>query len=149
MPDRYVSTVEQSPTNIHAAAVYCSDGRIGEYVDDFMTNALDLPHYDRIAVPGGPAAFLPRTNGPLPHERLLDELKFLIDGHALHRLVLIQHDDCAFYRRRSNLTDFEALQIADVAELAGQLRDATGVQNIRGYFARFTDDGMVFERITP
>ncbi|MEM8875262.1 MAG: carbonic anhydrase [Planctomycetota bacterium] len=149
MPDHYVSTVEQLPMTIQAAAVYCSDGRIGEYVDDFMHNGLELPHYDRIAVPGGPAALIQRPESPLPHDRLLEELKFLIDGHGLQRLVLIQHDDCAFYRDRLHLSDITAVQREDVADVAELLRECTGISNIRGYYARFTDDGMTFDRIVP
>ena len=41
-------------TAFAAAAVYCSDGRFGEHVDDFLHNALKLPRYDRLAVPGVP-----------------------------------------------------------------------------------------------
>ena len=40
---------------IRAAAVYCSDGRFGEHFDDFLHNALELPRYDRLALPGGAA----------------------------------------------------------------------------------------------
>ena len=36
-----------------AAAVYCSDGRYGEHMDDFLHNCLGLPRYDRVAIPGG------------------------------------------------------------------------------------------------
>ncbi|MEM6316009.1 MAG: carbonic anhydrase [Planctomycetota bacterium] len=149
MPDRYRSRQAQPTTAIHAAAIYCSDGRIGEHVDDFMTNALDLPHYDRIAVPGGPAALVARPDAALPPERMLGELRFLIEAHNLQRIVLIQHDDCGFYHARVKETDIEAVQRRDVDELAALLRKSTGIENIRGYFARFTDDGMVFERITP
>jgi hypothetical protein len=35
------------------AAVYCSDGRYGEEMDDFLHNGLGLPRYDRVAIPGG------------------------------------------------------------------------------------------------
>jgi hypothetical protein len=53
-------TVYESPVRFHenrirAAAVYCSDGRFGEHVDDFLHNALKLPRCDRLAVPGGAA----------------------------------------------------------------------------------------------
>ena len=35
------------------AAAYCSDGRFGENVDDFLHNALHLPRHDRLSIPGG------------------------------------------------------------------------------------------------
>ena len=40
---------------IRAAAVYCSDGRFGDQFDDLMKISLQLPRYDRLAVPGGAA----------------------------------------------------------------------------------------------
>src|SRR5690606_3413857 len=37
---KYESTVPYVPERIHAAAMYCSDGRVGEHFDDFLTNSL-------------------------------------------------------------------------------------------------------------
>ena len=60
-----MSTREKSPVfgsseqfdenRVGAAAVYCSDGRYGEHFDGFLHNALKLPRYDRLALPGGAA----------------------------------------------------------------------------------------------
>ena len=38
---------------VGAAAVYCSDGRYGEQMDEFLHKHLGLPEYDRVAMPGG------------------------------------------------------------------------------------------------
>ena len=42
------ATVYESPTRyeqarIHAAAIYCSDGRVGEQIDEFLHHGLGLP----------------------------------------------------------------------------------------------------------
>ncbi len=37
----YESTVPYEGTRIHAAAIYCSDGRVGEQFDDFLQNGLN------------------------------------------------------------------------------------------------------------
>src|SRR5215813_13902998 len=55
MPAPYESRLPYERTRIHAAAIYCSDGRIGEHFDDFLQSGLGLPRYDRVALPGGPA----------------------------------------------------------------------------------------------
>ena len=79
---------------MHAAAVYCSDGRIGEHFDDFLQNGLGLPRYDRVALPGGPACLAGYDEAKVEQVGIVDELKFLIDAHKLLRIVLIQHDHC-------------------------------------------------------
>ena len=78
---------------IHAAAVYCSDGRWGENFDDFEYDYLKLLRYDRFAIPGGPATLAQRKTpaGEIAREHLA----LLIEAHELQRVVLIQHDDCA------------------------------------------------------
>src|SRR5207244_457736 len=43
------------PARIGAMALYCSDGRWGEAFDEFCHRHLQIPRYDRLAVPGGPA----------------------------------------------------------------------------------------------
>ena len=49
------SQLDPGSARIHAASIYCSDGRFGEQMDEFLHQGLGLPRYDRLAVPGGPA----------------------------------------------------------------------------------------------
>src|SRR6476646_7902867 len=123
---------------IHAAAIYCSDGRMGEHFDDFLQNGLKLPRYDRLALPGGPAALAEHPETKLEHDAVADELKFLIEVHGLKRVVLIQHQNCAFYTGRLNLSGFqvESRQREDLAAAAAFVRKITGVEKIDAYFAR-------------
>src|SRR4029079_15041810 len=51
----FTSTLRWDDERIHAMALYCSDGRWGESFDEFCHNHLQIPRYDRWAVPGGPA----------------------------------------------------------------------------------------------
>src|SRR5688500_8186023 len=51
----YTSSIPFSANRVRAAAMYCSDGRFGEQVDQLLHDGLDLPCYDRLAVPGGAA----------------------------------------------------------------------------------------------
>src|SRR5438128_470117 len=54
-PQRFVSGEEWNPQRIGALAMYCSDGRWGDAFDEFCHRSLQIPRYDRFAVPGGPA----------------------------------------------------------------------------------------------
>ena len=137
-------------TRIHAAAIYCSDGRLGEHFDDFLLNGLKLPRYDRLALPGGPAALAEHPETKLEHAAVVDELKFLVEVHGLHRVVLIQHQNCAFYTNRLKLQGFdvEKRQRDDLAAAAEFVRRITNVDEVDAFFARRFESHIRFEAVT-
>ena len=145
----YRSTVPYESERIHGAAIYCSDGRVGEHFDDFLQNALKLPRYDRIAIPGGPGCLAGYPQARVEEQGVVDEIQFLVEAHKLERIVLIQHMGCAFYHARLTVREqsAEQLQKADLARAAFVVRHATGLEDIEGYFARRTPEGIVFEQV--
>ena len=79
-------------------ALYCSDGRWGEAFDEFCHEGLQIPRYDRFAVPGGPLWLVPRDiTLRIPHSAARDQLSFLVKAHGLQRVVLFGHYGCAYY----------------------------------------------------
>ena len=144
------SKTPYEPERIHAAAIYCSDGRLGEHFDDFVINGLKLPRYDRLALPGGPAALADHPEVRLEHAAVADELKFLVEVHGLQRVVLIQHQNCAFYTRRLGLEGFdvERQQRDDLEAAAEFVRKTSGVSQVDSYFARRMDGAVRFEQVT-
>src|ERR671919_1438262 len=99
-PTAYESRLPYDRNRIRAAAIYCSDGRIGDHFDDFLQTGLSLPRYDRIALPGGPACLAGHPQAHLEEQGVIDELNFLVEVHKLRRVVLIAHQGCAFYSTR-------------------------------------------------
>src|SRR5438046_10743654 len=85
----YTSRMPFDERRIGAAAVYCSDGRYGEQMDEFLHEGLGVPHYDRVAVPSGAACLAGHGNCVYEKESLERQLKFLIETHDLNRLVFI------------------------------------------------------------
>jgi hypothetical protein len=79
----------------------------------------------------------------------VDELKFLVEAHGLTRVVLIQHEGCAFYTARLKVptANMAALQRADLVRAAYFIRHVTSLANIDAYFARKDGDAIVFERV--
>jgi len=146
---RFTSSVRYEHERIHAAAVYCSDGRVGEHFDDFLTNGLGLPRYDRVALPGGPASLTAHEGARLEHAAVMDELKFLVEAHGLERVVLIQHDNCAFYASRLGLEGqpMADAQRADLTQAAAFVRRITGAPRVESYFAHLSGEEVWFETV--
>src|SRR5438094_1864125 len=88
------------PERIGALALYCSDGRWGEAFDEFCHRHLQIPRYDRLAVPGGPAWLAPSAEESRFSEGARASLDFLVRVHELEHIVLITHFGCAFYGER-------------------------------------------------
>ncbi|MFO0831855.1 MAG: carbonic anhydrase [Phycisphaerales bacterium] len=149
MTRTYESPVPYERTRIHAAAIYCSDGRIGEHFDDFLQNGLGLPRYDRVALPGGPACLAGHSQAHLEEQGVIDELQFLVEVHGLKKIVLVAHENCAFYATRLELKAprLELVQRADLVRSAAIVQRVTGLDAIEGYFARLVDGKVVFERV--
>src|ERR1044072_3029115 len=93
----YASQVPFDQQRIGAAAIYCSDGRFGEQMDEFLQKGLALPRYDRVAIPGGAACLAGHLSAYHAKEAMEQQIHLLIQVHGLRRIVLIAHQDCAFY----------------------------------------------------
>lgn len=145
----YRSKLAYIPERIHAAAIYCSDGRVGEHFDDFLHNCLKLPRYDRVALPGGPACLAGHTEAHVEERGVMEELSFLVDVHGLSRLVLIAHAGCAFYGRRLHLPTayLESQQKIDLVKAALYVRRAIKLEQIDAFMARPTGDCVHFEPV--
>lgn len=145
----YESRLPYDRNRIRAGAIYCSDGRVGEHFDDFLQNALGLPRYDRIALPGGPACLAGHPQAHLEEKGVVDELQFLVQVHELRRIVLIAHDGCAFYTSRLELKDrrLELVQRADLVRAAAYIHRVTQIDAVDAYFARLLEGRIQFEAI--
>ena len=78
----YDSPIPFDSRRIQAAAVYCSDGRLGEQVDDLLQHALQLPRYDRLAVPGGAACLAGHFSTYREEEGVIEQLRFLVENRV-------------------------------------------------------------------
>jgi hypothetical protein len=120
----FTSSERWHPERIGALALYCSDGRWGEAFDEFCHKHLQIPRYDRWAVPGGPAWLAPRGDDPDFRQSTREQLDFLVRVHELEQIVLITHFGCAYYGHRMGRPpqDCLAAQTDDVRNAAAALR---------------------------
>jgi len=141
----YESSARFDADRVHAVAVYCSDGRFGAHFDDFLHNALELPRYDRLAVPGGPACLAGHFLAFREEEGLIEQLRFLVKAHGLERVVLIAHQDCAFYTERLHVSPLklETQQREDMQTAVRRVRSLASDLRVDAFFARKHSDGTI------
>jgi len=142
----FVSSIPFDGARIHAASIYCSDGRAGEQIDEFLHEGLHLPRYDRLAMPGGPACYAGGLWEGHSAERQLD---FLNRVHGLERVVLIAHQGCAFYSDWLKVPEdqLEQRQREDLGKAAARIRQAQPNLIVEAYFLRRSEAQMWFDPI--
>jgi hypothetical protein len=145
----YAARAPFDANRVGAAAVYCSDGRFGEQMDEFLHEGLVLPRYDRVAIPGGAACLAGRTTSPFWQKTALDEqLSLLIREHGLRQVILIAHDGCAFYKdlALASAGTVERQQARDLFTATACIRFWNPGIEIECYFARKSKGRVIFER---
>jgi hypothetical protein len=142
----FVSSLKFDGARIHAASIYCSDGRVGEQIDEFLHEGLRLPRYDRLAMPGGPACY---SGGLWEGHSAERQLDFLCRVHGLERLVLIAHQGCAFYSEwlKVPADQLEQRQLEDVRKAVARIRLAQPSLKVEPYFLRRNEAQMWFDPI--
>ena len=137
------------PERIGALALYCSDGRWGEAFDEFCHRHLQIPRYDRWAVPGGPAWLASRPENGALLEAARAQLDFLVRAHELERVVLITHYGCAWYGHQMERSADECLdaQAADVASAAAVLKGWHPNLQVEAYLAMRQQAWLSFHQL--
>ena len=145
----FTSMERWHPDRIGALALYCSDGRWGEAFDDFCHKHLQIPRYDRWAVPGGPAWIAGPPDDPALLSTTRVQLDFLVRAHELERLVLLTHYGCAWYGDRLQRPPDECLpaQAADVQAAAAALRDWYPGLRVEAYLAMRRGEWVSFHQL--
>ena len=145
----FSSDLPYEQARIGAVAVYCSDGRFGEQFDDFLYSGLELPRYDRLAVPGGAACLAGHFTADRDGDTLASQLEFLICVHDLRRVILIAHEGCAFYTERLGVSpiDLVSKQLEDLFETTERVRGLHSELVVEAYFARRKNGNVCFERV--
>ena len=134
---------------IGALALYSSDGRWGEAFDEFCHKHLQIPRYDRWAVPGGPAWLASPDPSGAFYQAARDQLDFLVRFHELERVVLITHYGCAYYGQKLEKTPNGCLhaQRDDVRTAMDTLHRWYPDIRVEAYLAMRNDRLLSFHRL--
>jgi len=153
-PERATNVYEALPqAHPEAVVVYCGDPRLQTAFESFIETELGLRKGRFVPlVVGGGAGVLANP------ERLPKEFKFMKDRFELihrcfpsiHRVVLINHEDCLYYRllaekipgfltgHASRLRDRPGEDLALIARVFHRLLSHLGLK-VELYYARFVD----------
>jgi hypothetical protein len=97
------------PERPHILVAACSDGRLQEATDLFLSRSLGVRHYDRLYAPGGAGALSSSGRDFMRSHQLRQECRYLVDAHQVESLILIYHGPapdgpteacCVDYRRK-------------------------------------------------
>jgi hypothetical protein len=83
-----------------ALVIHCSDHRFQHSFREFLAEGLKLPSYALIAMPGGGHFFTLEYVLPKYAKVGMQSVRFHLERARPHRIVLIGHDDCLFFKER-------------------------------------------------
>jgi hypothetical protein len=92
-------TSKTNTADPEALVVHCSDHRFQAAFHELLNLKLNLDeNYDLLVLPGGPQCLTLVEYLPKFSWAGWKWVRFLVDSHDLKRLILIQHQDCAWYK---------------------------------------------------
>ncbi len=143
------SKVSFDKSHPDALAVYCSDGRFTDAVEE-LVHGLGHPRLDVLCMPGGPALLDLGSASFSALEAVRTSASFLIRAHKTKHVVLITHEGCGYYKERYRFETPEEIvkqQEADLRIAAdwvlGQHPDVT----IATFFAKPESGKIAFQEI--
>jgi hypothetical protein len=79
--------------------IHCGDYRFQAAFHEFLNGGLKLnENYDLMVIPGGPLSLTLFEYLPKFSWVSWKWLRFFVERHGIRRLILIQHQDCAWYQ---------------------------------------------------
>jgi hypothetical protein len=110
------ATEPYQPTHPKALALYCSDGRFTNAVEELL-HRLGHARVDTVTLPGGPALFNVWLAGFSDSDTIGRGTSFLIEGHRIEQAALIAHAGCGFYKARMGSATPQQIQEQQIADL--------------------------------
>jgi hypothetical protein len=150
----YVAELPWDPQRPETVVITCVDGRWYRHFQEFARVHLAAgPCTDFMAVPGGVEPMTLSDDVPKDFNFFRRRLESLVAAHGTRRIVVIAHQDCAWYRARMGAASAEALrakQIADMRRAVSWLRARFDDVVIQPYFARLSGtspEKVVFDAV--
>lgn len=130
-------------------AVYCSDGRFTEAVEDLLKH-LGHARLDTLTIPGGAGLLELTSASASAAETVRQSVGFLITAHHIDTVVLVAHAGCGYYKNRlpyDSPASLERRQLSDLRTAAKWLVGEHPKLRVHRYFARPSDGHVAFEPV--
>jgi hypothetical protein len=146
------------PERPRILVVACSDGRLQEATDAFLSRALGVRQYDRLYVPGGGGALSASGRDFIRAGQLRTECRFLVEAHHVDHLVLLFHgpavdgpheSTCADYRRKQSWAHADQIRVqqdTDVRDLLSRRHEFAGEAEVSIFRFEVGRDGALAVR---
>lgn len=147
MSKNFVAHVPYEAVHPHVLAVYCSDGRFTEAVEE-LAKHLGHDRIDTLTLPGGPGLLNRWSADFLESEMVSRAANMLIQAHHIQEVLLLAHASCGYYQNRHGALGAEFIaeqQLKDLDAAAEELRKAHPGIVVHTYFARPKGAKIVFE----
>lgn len=143
----FISAIPRYEGPVKTLVVLCSQHNIQEQCDDFLRNNLKKDSYYPIAVPGGSQFFLqPSFLPPKYHWAGTHWADFLITHAHLEEVILIAHEECAWYRNlygaRGNLMNVVMSDLKKMVPIVRSGADNDSI-NVHLYYARANEQNLI------
>jgi len=135
-------------------AIHCGDYRFQTAFQEFLNQALELAgNYDLMVIPGGPLSLTLFEYLPKFQWAISKWLRFFVEQHKIRRLILIQHQDCAFYRSMPlhlhSSPDLRQRQEQDIRRVKESMRTEFPQLSVELYYAGWGDaDRMSIDSVS-
>lgn len=143
----FVAQAPYQPNYPTALAIYCSDGRFTEAVEELLHH-LGHKRLDTLTLPGGPGLLNPWASSVLESQHVLRSAEMLVQNHGIREIVLLAHAGCGHYRLAFpglSAAHVKQRQIADL-EIAAKALAADG-RTIHRYWLEPDGERVRFERL--
>ena len=133
-----------------ALVVHCSSARTQQQFHAFLTEGLGLRKYSLVAIPGGVQALTLLDYLPKFSWAGWRWVKFLADLEKPARVILIGHDECAWYRDLrfwSRPLSSRDRIVDDLRRTAAQVRERYPHVRVETYFASIAGAEALFEPV--
>ncbi len=151
-PQLFIAKVPYEHSHPHVLAVYCSDGRFTDAVEE-LARHLGHERIDTLTLPGGPGLLNRWSADYLESDMVTRAARFLIEGHHIQEVLLLAHAGCGYYQARHGALGAEFIaeqQLKDLEAAEEELRKAHPGIVVHRYFVRPLGAKIHFEPLdTP
>ena len=142
-PESWGGTLPWNPARPDTVVISCVDGRWRPHLLEFAAMRLGVgPNGDFMAVAGGVEPLSLLETRPQDYDFFRRRLEALVEAHGTKRIVLVAHQDCAWYAARvfePFETDLRERQIQDLRKSQGRLREMFPKIAVESWYARHGD----------